>query len=237
MKSKTTAELPSLRDLMGAGAHFGHSRARSHPESGQFTFVIRDKICVIDLEKTQTQMIEAGEKLKSLIADGKTVILVGTKRQARDSVKTAADAMGMPYVTNRWLGGTLTNFATIRKNIDRLAELEKMTADDKEIAKYTKRERLRLAEKIRKLHSMLDGITSLTRIPQMLLVVDPHEEEIAVREAKKVGIPVMAVCDTDAKIADILFPIPANDDAPKAIEMILTYLSQIAGRASEKIEE
>ena len=235
MKSKTTADLPSLRELLAAGAHFGHRKEWSTPASREYTFVIRDGVCVINLEETQTRLVDVGKYLEEQAAQGATILLVGTKRQASEIVKNIGLAHSILFVHQRWLGGTLTNFAVIRSNIQRLAEIEQTLGDDKKTATMTKREVARLSEQAKKLHSNLDGITAMTKLPDILLVIDPTEEATAIREAKTLGIPVVAICDTDADPSLIQYFVPANDDAPKTIELLLTYLGNAIARGKEKV--
>lgn len=234
MKSKTVSNLPDLKTLANAGAHFGHRRERSTPAAKKYTFIVRDGVLVINLEETQKQLLEAARYLEDLVAKGGTVLLVGTKRQAASAVAEVAKKVGMPFVAERWLGGTLTNFTVIRKNIERLAEIEKILANEANRGKYTKREWARLTEIAKKLHAQLDGITEMTKRPDALLVVDPHEEETAVREAARLNIPVIAICDTDVNPDQFFLPIPANDDAPKTIQLILNFLGEAIARGKEK---
>lgn len=234
MKSKTTADLPTLQALVEAGTHFGHRRERSTPAAQKYTFVVRDGVSVINLEETQKQLLEAVHYLEDKVSGGATVLFVGTKRQAAKAIKDVADRIGMPSVSTRWLGGTLTNFAVIRKNIDRLVSMEKILSDEALRTNHTKRELARMQDAADKLHTNLDGIATMTRLPDMLLVVDPREEQTAVHEANRMGIPVIALCDTDVNPDAFFLPIPANDDAPKAIELILNFLGDAIARGKEK---
>lgn len=236
MKSKTTAELPTLRELLAAGAHFGHRKEWSKPAARQFTFVVRDGVCVINLEETQARLADAGRMVEALAAEGKTVLFVGTKRQARQVVEEIGKQTGMPYAAERWLGGTLTNFSVIRSNIQRLVEIEQILTNEKELVKYTKRERQLMGEQVKKMHAQLDGIANMTRLPDLVIVVDPTEEATAYREASRLGIPVMALCDTDSDPNKIDYPIPANTDAPKTIQIILGYLANAINQGKEKIK-
>lgn len=234
MKSKTTADLPSLQALASAGAHFGHRRERSAPAAQKYTFVVRDGVSVINLEQTQEQLLEAGRYLEERTASGARVLFVGTKRQAASIIAEVAQRCASPFVSERWLGGTLTNFNVIRKNIDRLVEIEKTLSDEANRAKNTKREWARLSDEKTKLHTNLDGITTMTRLPEVLVVVDPHEEKTAINEANRLNIPVIALCDTDVDPSEFFLPIPANDDAPKTIELILNYLGDSVARGAAK---
>lgn len=234
MKSKTMANVPSLRELLAAGAHYGHRRERSLPATKQYTFVVRDGVCVINLEETQERLAAAARVLEELASQGKIILLVGTKRQAERAVTTMSERLQIPSVSKRWMGGTLTNFAVIRSNIERLLDLERRLADEKEAAKLTKKEKLQMEEVVRKFRQSFGGIVELTKLPDLMLVVDPHEETTAVREARRLQIPVMAVCDTDADPNLIDYPIPANDDAPKTIELVLNFLTEAIVRGKEK---
>lgn len=234
MKSKTTADLPTLRDLLAAGAHFGHRKEWSTPAAREYTFTIRDGVSVIDLEQTQTHLTDVARYLEEKAAAGATILLVGTKRQASEIVERVGTDNGILFVHQRWLGGTLTNFSVIRANIQRLANLEQTLGDEKSVTNLTKRELARMKEAARKLHATLDGITAMTKLPDILFVVDPTEEVTAIREAKTLGIPVVAICDTDADSAEIDYFVPANDDAPKTIELLLTYLGKAIKRGIEK---
>ena len=175
MKSKTTADLPTLRELLAAGAHFGHRKEWSTPASREFTFVIRDGVCVIDLEQTQTRLAEVGHYLEAQASEGAIILLVGTKRQATEIVGRIGQEHQILFVNQRWLGGTLTNFNVIRGNISRLAQIEQTLGDEKAVANLTKREVARLSEQAKKLHMMLDGITAMTKLPELLIVIDPTE--------------------------------------------------------------
>lgn len=235
MKSKTMAGVPSLRELLAAGAHYGHRRERSLPSTKQYTFVVRDGVCVINLEETQQRLAEAARVLEELASQGKIILLVGTKRQAERAVTTMSEQLQIPSVSKRWMGGTLTNFTVIRSNIERLLDLERRLADEKEAAKMKKKEKLQMEEVVRKFRQAFGGIVELTKLPDLMLVVDPHEETTAVREARRLQIPVMALCDTDADPNLIDYPIPANDDAPKTIELVLNFLTEAIVRGKEKV--
>lgn len=234
MKSKMTSEAPSLRDLIDAGAHFGHRKEWSTPASRAFTFTVRDGVCVINLEETQSRLVAAATYLEEQASRGATILLVGTKRQAQEAVARLGKELGIFFVGQRWLGGTLTNFSVIRNNVQRLARIEQTLGDEKAAAALTKREKLRLAEHAKKLHRTLDGITDMTKLPDVIVVIDPAEETTAVREARAMGLSIVAILDTDADPTEIDYPIPANDDAPKTIELLLTYLGEAIKRGNEK---
>jgi small subunit ribosomal protein S2 len=208
---------------MAAGAHFGHKKERSHPKSKDFTYTLREGIYIIDLEKTQTALQKALEVTAELARSGKTILFVGTKPQAADLVKTAAEAADMPYIVAHWPGGLLTNFETTQMSLKRMGNMEAKLSDDKN--PMTKKERRVMSESLRKAKISLGGVETLRRTPDALFVIDVVAEETAVREAYRLGIPVIGVCDTNANPEQIDYPIPANDDARKTIEMIVTLIS------------
>lgn len=224
MLSKT-ATLPTLKELMAKGAHFGHKKERSHPKARPFTYTLREGIYIIDLQKTQEGLAKALAAAASLAQDGKTILFVGTKPQAEAIVKQAAETAGMPYVTHHWPGGLLTNFETVLTNLKRLEAMEEQLSAEQRPMK-TKKERRVLAEKIRKTNEMLGGVRSLQALPDALFVVDTVAEATAVGEAQRLEIPVIAICDTNANPELIDYPIPANDDAKGTIELIVTLVSQ-----------
>lgn len=223
-KQVASRTLPTLQTLLEAGAHFGHRKERSVPTARQYTFVIRDGVSVINLEQTLAKLQAVIAFLKTFDLTNQTILFVGTKRQARDTVKEVAVALAQPYVSERWMGGTLTNFDIIRENIKRLTALDQILSDPAKQSRHTKKELLKMNEEAAKLHKNFDGIVGLERLPNVLMIVDPHEEAIALSEARSLDIPVIAICDTDTDPDSITFPIPANDDAPKTIRLILEQI-------------
>jgi small subunit ribosomal protein S2 len=217
----------SLRELMEAGAHFGHQSRRWNPKMKPYIFQSKDNIHVIDLGLTAQGLREACEYVHDLTAAGGIVLFVGTKRQAKELLKTAAVDAAMPYVVERWVGGMLTNWDTILKNIARLKEFKRKT-ETGELAQYTKKEQSLIAKEMDKLEKVYEGLMDLDRIPDAIFIVDVRKEKIAVKEAKRRGIPVIGVCDTncDPSLVDIV--IAANDDAIKSVEYIVTKLSNAA---------
>ncbi len=216
---------PTLRELMAAGAHFGHKKERSHPKAKPFIYVLREGIYIIDLEKTQVGLERALAVVSDMAARGKTILFVGTKPQASALVKAAAESAGMPFIVNHWPGGLLTNFETIAQNLKRLEALEaKLVAEDDLMT--TKKEKRVIDEKIRKSIAVLGGVRDMNGLPDALFVVDVITEATAVNEAYRLGIPVIGVCDTNANPENIDYPIPANDDARKTIELITGLISQ-----------
>lgn len=216
---------PSLKELMAAGAHFGHKRERSHPKAKQYIYVLREGIYIIDLQKTQEALEKALKTVADLASRGKTIMFVGTKPQAADLVKTAAEQAGMPYIVNHWPGGLLTNFETVQQNLKQLATMEaKLASDDS--ASMTKKEKRVMSDKVTKTTETLGGVRNMRNLPDALFVVDVVAESTAVGEAYRLGIPVIGICDTNANPEKIDFPIPANDDARKAIELITGLVAQ-----------
>lgn len=230
----------TMRDLLEAGVHFGHQTNRWNPKMRPYIYGGRNGVHVIDLSQTVRYLASALDFIRTVSAKGEAVLFVGTKRQAQEAVREQAERSNQFYVVNRWLGGTLTNFQTIRKSIDRLKELEKMSRDGS-YAKYTKKEVLRFEREKERLENNVGGIANMDRVPGALFVLDPKKEEIAVREARKLGIPVVAVCDTNCDPDGIDYVVPGNDDAIRAIRLFSTAIADAClegGRmASSRREE
>ena len=214
----------TVKELLEAGVHFGHQTKRWNPKMREFIFGQRNGIYIINLQKTVTKFVEALEYVLRASGQGRTVLFVGTKRQAQEVVAEEAVRAGMPFVNQRWLGGTLTNYRTIKKRIERLRWLENFLENPVE-GRYTKKELLRLGKERLKLEKLLSGIKTLDRLPDILFVIDPKKEQIAVREARKIDIPVVAVVDTNCDPDDIDYPIPGNDDAIRAIKLFAARIS------------
>jgi small subunit ribosomal protein S2 len=207
----------TMKELLEAGVHFGHQTKRWNPKMKRYIFGKRNGIYIIDLQKTLKLFKEASAFISDLASQGKRILFVGTKRQAQDAILEEANRCGMFYVNNRWLGGTLTNFTTVRRSIERLKELEAVLGDaDKELSK---KERAALDREREKLQKNLIGIREMDSLPDSLFVIDPKKEYIAVKEAKKLGIPVVAIVDTNCDPEDIDYVIPGNDDAIRAIRL------------------
>ena len=219
--------------LLAAGAHFGHLKRKWNPAMAPYIFMERNGIHIIDLHKTVVKLDQAADALKQVAKSGKRILFVGTKKQAQDIVAEKASSIGMPYVTERWPGGMLTNFPTIRKAVKKMANIDKLL-NDGTYDKLSKRENLQIRRKRAKLEKNLGSIADLTRLPSALFIVDVMKEHIAVSEAKRLGIPVFAIVDTNSDPRDIDFVIPANDDAAKSIDLILGVVCQAI---SEGIEE
>lgn len=208
------------KDLLDAGVHFGHLTRKWDPRMAPYIFMEKNGIHIIDLNKTLASLDEAANALKGIVRSGRKVMLVATKKQAQEIVSEEARRLKMPYVTDRWQGGMLTNFATIRKSLKKMQTLDKMLKDEETVKSIAKRERLTRSRDKEKLERVLGGISDLTRLPAALFVVDVKREHIAVSEAHRLGIPVFAMCDTNSNPEDVDFAIPANDDAYKSISLI-----------------
>jgi small subunit ribosomal protein S2 len=228
-------DTPTLLELLKAGVHFGHRKGKRHPKMEPYIFAERNDIHIIDLEKTRKALARALEFVRDLSARGGIIVFVGTKRQVGRLVRQHAERAGCPFVGTRWLGGTITNFGIIHKVIDKFLTLK--TQEEKgELGKYTKKEQLEIHRDIERMEGMVGGIRTLTRVPDALYIVDPKHERTAVREAKRKGVPVVALCDTNANIEGIRYVIPANDDATKSIELITALVADavLEGKAAAK---
>jgi small subunit ribosomal protein S2 len=225
-----------IKQLLEAGVHFGHQTKRWNPKMAPFIFGARSSIYIIDLEKTAERLQQARDFLKKKAREGEVILFVGTKKQAQDIITEAAKTCGMYYVSHRWLGGLLTNFSTIKKSIARLKDIEKMKEDGR-AASFTKKEVSLFLKEKEKLEKNLGGIKDMERLPGALFVVDSRKEELAVREARKLGIPVVALIDTNSDPDMVDYPIPGNDDAIKSIRLITCLIAEsIAGGRKEFLE-
>jgi small subunit ribosomal protein S2 len=228
----------SLKALLEAGVHFGHRTHKWHPKMKPYIFTERNGVHIIDLQQTVSSLGNACALIRDLVAEGGTVLFVGTKRQAQDTVETEAQRCGMPYVTERWLGGTLTNWRTIKERIDELNKLEKMESSG-EMERLTKKEGLFLQRRMARLRIRLGGIRDMTGLPNLIFVIDVHREETAVHEANILKIPVLALVDTNCDPSGIDYVIPSNDDAIRAIKLLTGKIADavLEGRALQKDEE
>ena len=228
----------NFKELLDAGVHFGHLKRKWNPAMAPYIFMERNGIHIINLEKTIAKIDEAASAMKHIARSGKKVLFVATKKQAKEIVAEKVKAVNMPYVTERWPGGMLTNFPTIRKAVKKMSSIDKM-ATDGTFLNLSKRERLQVTRQRAKLEKTLGSIIDLTRLPSALFIVDVTKEHIAVREAKRLGIPVFAMVDTNSDPSDIEFPIPANDDASKSISLIIGILCQAIeeGLSERKLEK
>ena len=224
----------SMKQLLEAGVHFGHQTRRWNPKMAPYTFTERNGIYIIDLQKTVKKVDEAYDFLRSVAEEGKSILFVGTKKQAQEAVKEEALKSGMFYVNERWLGGMMTNFATIRKSINRLKELEAME-EDGTFEVLSKKEVLALKREQEKLEKSLGGIKDMEELPGALFIVDPRKERIAVAEAKKLNIPIVAIVDTNCDPDEIDYVIPGNDDAIRAVKLLTSRMADavIEGRQGE----
>jgi small subunit ribosomal protein S2 len=208
------------KELLDAGVHFGHLTRKWDPRMAPYIFMEKNGIHIIDLNKTLSCINDAEAALKQIVRSGRKIMFVATKKQAQEIVTEEAKRLKMPYVTDRWLGGMLTNFGTIRKSLKKMQTLEKMLKDETTVSNIVKRERLMLTREKDKLERVLGGVADLTRLPAALFIVDVKREHIAVSEAKRLNIPIFAICDTNSNPELVDFPIPSNDDAYKAISLI-----------------
>lgn len=228
----------SMKQLLEAGVHFGHQTRRWNPKMAPYIFTERNGIYIIDLQKTVKKLEQAYMFVRDVAASGETVLFVGTKKQAGESVREEAERAGVHFVNARWLGGMLTNFKTIRRRIDRLTQLRKME-EDGTFELLPKKEVSKLKLEIEKLEKFLGGIKTMNKLPGALFIVDPRKERIAVSEAKKLGIPVVAIVDTNCDPDEIDYVIPGNDDAIRAVKLISSAMADaiIEGRQGEAFEE
>ncbi len=213
-----------MKQMLETGVHFGHQTRRWNPKMRPYIFGARNGIHIIDLQQTVKLYRAAHDKVASTVASGGRVIFIGTKRQAQEAVAAEASRAGQFHVTNRWMGGTLTNFSTIQKSIDRMKKLEAMF-EDGSIGKYQKKEALSLQRELDKLRLVLSGIKDMERLPQLAFIIDPHRESIAVSECRKLGIPIVAVTDTNCDPDVIDYIIPGNDDAIRAIKLFVGHIA------------
>lgn len=229
-EKNTTLKSPSVVEMLEAGMHFGHRTFKWHPKMKQYIFEARKGIHIIDLEKTKVKLEEALALIARFASEGKIILFVGTKNQVKVPLEEAAKAMGMPYVSQHWLGGTLTNFSIIRNSIRLFQDLTEKKNLGK-LEKYTKKERLNFDRRISKLSQTVGGLVGMNRTPDAIFIWDIKHEETALAEAKKKRIPIIAVCDTNVNPDGIDYVIPANDDASKAIVMIMKIIEDVVTEA------
>lgn len=227
-------ETVSIKQLLEAGAHFGHQTSAWHPRMKSYIFTKRNGIHIIDLEQTASLLEKACQFAQGVAEEGGVVLFVGTKKQSQETTEQEAQRCGMPYVNQRWLGGTLTNFATIQSRIDHLVRLEDQKARG-EFARLPKKEALKLQEEITRLNRQMGGVKEMTSLPNAMFIVDPTKERIALAEARRVGIPVIAMVDTNCNPDEIDYAIPANDDAIRAVRLISSKIADavIEGKLGE----
>ncbi|NMA55187.1 MAG: 30S ribosomal protein S2 [Firmicutes bacterium] len=228
----------TMKQLLEAGVHFGHQTRRWNPKMAEYIFTERNGIYIIDLQKTVRKIEEAYDFVRDLVAQGGSVLFVGTKKQAQDSIREEAERCGMFYVNLRWLGGMLTNWKTIRQRIQRLEELEKMEADNM-FSVLPKKEVMQLMAEKDRLNRFLGGIKDMPGLPQAVYIVDPRKERIAVAEARKLGIPIVAIVDTNCDPDEIDYIIPGNDDAIRAVKLLTAKMADavLEGKLGEQAME
>ena len=228
----------SQQDLLDAGVHFGHLKRKWNPKMAPYIFMERNGIHIIDLNKTSAKLEEAAAAIKQIAKSGKKVLFVATKKQAKEIVSNAARSVNMPFITERWPGGCLTNFATQRKSVKKMAGFDKMMTDGT-FENISKKEKLQITRQKAKMEKLIGSIADLTRLPAALFIIDTVKEHIAVKEARKLSIPTIAICDTNTDPSEIDFPIPANDDATKSITLIMNVMIKAIeeGLAERKLDK
>jgi len=229
----------TYKDLLDAGAHFGHLTRKWDPKMAPYIFMEKNGIHIIDLNKTLVSLDYAATAIRNIAKSGRKIMFVATKKQAQEIVTTEAERLKMPFVTDRWLGGMLTNFATVRKSLKKMSSIDKMVKENTAYAALAKREKLMMTRERAKLDRVLGGIADLGRLPAALFVIDVKREHIAVKEAHKLGIPVFAICDTNSNPELVQFPIPANDDASKSIQLIVSVIGKAIedGLSERKVDK
>lgn len=226
---------PSLEEFLEAGAHFGHQVAKWHPRMKPYIYTERNTVHIIDLQQTQDKLKAAQEYVTDLVGKGGTVLFIGTKRQAQKAVKSIAEQVEMPYVNERWLGGTFTNFDTIKKQIKKLKDLERKR-ESGELEKYTKKEQVVFDKEIDRLTRFFGGLRNLNNLPEAIFVIDINEESSAVKEARRKGVKVIAVCDTNVDPDLVNYCIPCNDDAVKVIELVMEAMGEAVAEGKNKVK-
>src|SRR3989339_905835 len=216
---------PTLLEMLKAGVHFGHRSSKWHPHMEPYIFTTKKNVHIIDLESTQQKLAESVNVVRDLTAQGKIILFVGTKPQAQAIIKKYASACGMPYTVNRWIGGMLTNFRHMSTVTRKLTSL-KQQRETGELKKYTKKEQLEFDREIERLEEMVGGIEHMTKLPDMVFIVDLSKEKTALREALQIQIPILAMCDTNVDPKSVDYPIPSNDDAVKSIELIVRSIAE-----------
>ncbi|OGF21782.1 30S ribosomal protein S2 [Candidatus Falkowbacteria bacterium RBG_13_39_14] len=225
-------KIPSLMEMLKAGVHFGHKKSKRDPRMQSYIYTTRSDINIIDLNQTVEKLEKVLAEAKKFGQAGKTVLFVGTKKQAQKSIRKYAVNAEMPYIISRWIGGTFTNFSVFKKNIKKYKDLKEKMAKG-ELDKYTKKERLQFQKEIKKLEEMVGGLVTMDKLPDAVFVVDTKKDKIAISEAVKMGIPVMAICDTNCNPEKLDWVIPANDDASKSIDMVARLVSEAIKEGKE----
>ena len=225
LKSLSMSTEITLKDLLEAGCHFGHQSRRWHPKMAEYLFGVKDSVHIFDLAKTKTKLEEAVEFARKVASEGGIIIFVGCKRQAAAVIKEEAKNAGMPYVNSRWLGGTMTNWDQIKRRLDKMKTDKEKLASGEYAEKYTKKENLLIGREVIKLEKFLGGLATLKGIPDALVVVDIKAEEVAVKEAIKLGIPVIAIVDSNSNPETVSYPVPANDDSVGSIKYLISIIA------------
>ena len=225
--------LPTYKELLESGAHLGHMKRKWNPKMSPYIFMERKGIHIIDLNRTIEYLNKAASAMRQVAKSGRKVMFVATKKQAKEAVAQLAREANMPYVTERWLGGMMTNFSTIKRSVKKMNNIDKLLADET-VTSITKKERLTLTRERNKLEKVLGGIANMNRLPAAIFVVDIHHEHIAIAEAKKLGIKIFGIVDTNSDPTQVDFPIPANDDASKSIKLITSYMSEVIKEGQEE---
>lgn len=236
-KTESKHDIVSMRQLLECGVHFGHQKKRWNPRMKKYIFTSRNGIHVIDLQQSIELIKSTYFVIKDIVKKGGNVLFVGTKKQAQDAIESEAIRCGMPFVNHRWLGGTLTNYSTVRNSINRLKNLKKMD-DDGSLSALSNKEQSRQTKQMTRLSYYLDGLLDMGRVPSLVFIVDTKREQIAVNESRKLGIPIVGIIDTNADPTEVDFPIPANDDAIRAIKLLSSIVAEavLAGK-EEALEE
>lgn len=236
MSKKISVESPSVADMLEAGMHFGHRTSKWHPKMKSYIFEARKGIHIINLDISREKFQTALDFISQSVAQGKNILLVGTKQQVKQKIQELAEEVGMPYVNQRWLGGTLTNFNVIKNSIRTFRDLTEDQAAGK-LEKYTKKEQLQFNRKITKLSKLVGGLSTLNRVPDIIFIWDIKQEKTALTEAKKRGLPIVAICDTNVNPDGIDYIIPGNDDASKTVDLVLAAIKGAIKEAGQRKEE
>jgi small subunit ribosomal protein S2 len=229
----------SLLDLLQSGAHFGHKTSRWNPKMKPYIFTTRNDIHILDLEKTKRGLLKAAQAASDIVSKGGTILFIGTKRQSRDIIKKQAMECGMPFINVRWLGGTFTNFKTIQKTVRKLEKLYELKTSGELETRYTKKERLLIEREIEKLEKLFEGIKGMRRLPEAVFIADVNYDDIALTEAKKAGVKIIAIVDSNSNPDNIDYVIPCNDDATQAIDLVVTFVAQAIkeGKANSAVAQ
>lgn len=236
IKENTIMQIPSILEMLQAGVHFGHKVSRWHPKMKPFIFTQRNQVHILDLEQTKTQLEQILPQVKEMVAQGKQILFITTKPQAREIVKQAALDCGMPYLVDRWIGGMLTNFSEIKKLIKKYVDLKEKQANG-ELSKYTKKEQLEISKLLEKMDTYIAGLVTLKKMPDAVFIPSVQREKIAVTEANSMNVPIVGVCDTNANPIKVQYVIPGNDDAVKSIEMIVGLIRDAVKEGMEEYKK